>query len=479
MLIRTRMAPSPTGEYHIGGLRTLLYNYALAKKDGGQFIMRIEDTDQKREVEGAEERLLVVIKDYGLDWDEFYKQSERLDIYKEYAQVLLKNDSAYYCFCTEERLDQVRKEQQAQGLPRTFYDGKCRGLDKDEAFKRVLAGESYVIRQKIPKNEEIVYEDAVLGKITFNTADLDDSILMKSDGFPTYHLAVVIDDHLMNITHILRGIEWLPSVPKHVLLYKAFGWEMPVHAHLPNLKEKGANKKLSKRFGDVHAAAFLEKGYLPEAMLNFLMLLGWNPGTEKEIYTLEEFVKDFSIERIHKTDLVAFDREKLLWFNGYYIRGMSVEDLHKRILEWSKKFNVSLPEGFVSNSGQMVLKLIQERLKTLNEVSGLISYFYEEPSLDMQKLTEFAKDKSAAKEILNSFTELFGPLESWGTKQLDEKAHLLLQEKGYKPKEAFMTLRVAVSGVTATPPIFETLEILGKEKVLTRLKAATYLIDSQ
>ncbi len=441
--------------------------------------MRIEDTDQKREVEGARERLLATIKDYGLGWDEYYVQSERLDTYREHAKKLVEAGGAYYCFCSEERLEQVRKEQQAQGLPRTFYDRKCRNLSVDEVSEKLKNGENYVIRQRVPENEELVFEDAILGKIVFNTNDIDDSVLMKSDGFPTYHLGVVVDDHLMNITHVLRGQEWLPSAPKHVLLYRDFGWEMPIHGHPPNLKEKGSNKKMSKRFGDVEAAAFLEKGYLPEAMLNFLMFLGWNPGTEKEIYSLEEFIHDFSIERIHKTDLVVFDRDKLLWYNGHYTRNMSVESLHKRILDWSKKFSVNLPKEFVSVEGQKVLKLIQERLKTLSEVPELVSYFYKEPSIDLQKLTEFAKDKPAAKEILTSFTELFSSLNSWEAKQLDEQAHALLQDKGYKPKEAFMTVRVAISGVTATPPIFETLEILGKEKVLARLKAAIHLIDSQ
>ncbi len=440
--------------------------------------MRIEDTDRKREVEGAGERLLNVIKDYGFDWDEYYVQSERLEIYREHAHKLVENGGAYYCFCTEERLEQLRTEQQEQGMPRTFYDKKCRNLDISEINKKLKENAGYVIRQKVPENEEVVFKDAVLGEVRFNTNDLDDSVLLKSDGFPTYHLAVVVDDHLMNITHVLRGNEWLPSTPKHILLYKSFGWEPPIHGHPPNLKEKGANKKLSKRFGDVDAAGFLAKGYLPEAVINFLMLLGWNPGTEKEIYSLEEFIKDFSIERIHKTDLVVFDREKLLWFNGHYIRSMPVEDLHKRILGWAEKFEVDLPGDFKAGSGQKVLKLIQERLKTLDEVHGLISYFYNEPELDPQMLVQFAKDKSRVGEILNSFIGLFTSVENWEMGALDEKAHALIEEKSYKPKEAFMTLRVAISGTTATPPIFETMELLGKEKVLARLSTAAHLIDS-
>ncbi len=278
MNVRTRMAPSPTGEYHIGHIRTVLFNYAFAKAFKGKFIIRIEDTDRERFVEGAVDRILDVIKDYGLGWDEGpriggefapYVQSERLDLYKKYAIQLVNSGHAYYCFCTPERLDVLRKEQQEQKMPVTKYDKHCSHLSKDEISTRLTKGEQYVIRLKVPENTQIDFHDEVLGDLSINSNDIDDTVLLKSDGYPTYHLAVVIDDHLMHISHVMRGIDWLPSTPKHVLLYRAFGWESPKLIHLPNLKEKGDNKKLSKRFGSVFAISFLEEGYLPEALINF------------------------------------------------------------------------------------------------------------------------------------------------------------------------------------------------------------------
>jgi len=295
MKIRTRLAPSPTGEIHVGSIRTLLYDYALAKKSGGELILRIEDTDQNRYVEGSVERMLKVIKDYGLNWDEGpevggphepYFQSQRLGIYKKYAMELVEKGKAYYCFCDEERLKNLREEQKENGHV-SKYDKFCLGLKKEDIEKNLKSGKPYVIRLNVPQNEEIEVDDLVLGKLSFPSKDLDDQVLIKSDGFPTYHLAVVVDDHLMEITHVLRGREWLPSTPKHVLLYKYFGWEIPKFVHLPLLRETDSTKKLSKRTGSVSALGFLQEGYLPEALLNFMMFLGWNPGTEKEIYSLE------------------------------------------------------------------------------------------------------------------------------------------------------------------------------------------------
>jgi len=340
-MVKTRIAPSPTGEFHIGSMRTLLYNYAFAKKNGGRLVLRVEDTDRERFVEGSLERALQVIKDFGLNWDEGpevggpcspYFQSQRLKLYKKYAAQLIEQENAYYCFCTKERLDQMRKLQQEAHLPVTKYDGFCLKLTPEQVKDNLEKNLPYVIRLKVPQDRILVFNDIILGRIEFPTGDVEDQILLKSDGFPTYHLAVVVDDHLMEITHILRGSEWLASVPKHMLIYEYLGWEMPATGHLPNLKEVGAGRKMSKRVGDVAAAEFLKNGYLPEALLNFIMLLGWNPGTEREIFSLDEFIKAFSLERIHKSDLVAFDREKLLWFNGYYIRQLSGEELYERLV---------------------------------------------------------------------------------------------------------------------------------------------------
>ncbi len=483
MTVRTRIAPSPTGELHIGTLRTVLYDYAFARKSNGTFVIRMEDTDRNRLVEGSQERLLQTINDYGLNWDEGpeiggpykpYIQSERLDIYKTHAKQLIEKGHAYYCFCTAERLQKVREEQQARGLAKTGYDKHCRNLSQEEVKNSLDKGLPHVIRIKIPENESVVLHDVIHGDVEFNSNDVDDMILLKSDGYPTYHLAAMVDDHLMNITHVFRGVEWMPSSPIHIFLYNFFGWEVPIIAHLPNLKEKGMNQKLSKRFGSVDANLFLKEGYLPEATLNLLMFAGWNPGTEKEIYTLEEFIQDFTIEKIQKSDLVVFDRDKLVWYNGYYIRQIPVNELLERIKDWGKKFEIPLKISEDDTYNAKVILLVQERMKTLAEFNELSSYFYEDPAMDKELLTKQTKSSELAKEVLNNLLEIYTnvPDAEWTKEKLDEISHKLLIEKNYKPKEAFMSLRVAVTGATATPPIFDTLEVLGKGKVLKRITAS-------
>jgi len=482
------MAPSPTGEYHVGHIRTVLYNYAFARSNNGTFIIRIEDTDRVRLVEGAVDRILDVIKDYGLDWDEGprkegsvgpYVQSERLAIYKKYAEELVAKGKAYYCFCSKERLDELRTQQEKDGAPTTKYDKKCLSLSKEQVQENLKNNLPYVIRLNVPVNEEISFKDVVFGDIIINSNDVDDQVLLKSDGYPSYHLGVVVDDHLMNITHVMRGNDWIPSTPKHVLLYKAFGWEMPTIVHLPNLKELGGSKKLSKRFGSVFAIEFLKEGYLPEALLNFLMFLGWNPGTEKEIYSLEEFIKDFSLDRLQKTDLVSFDRQKLLWMNGHYIREISPQDLWEKLKVWATKFNIELNGLFKKDSKFTesymisVLTLVQERMKLLSEFNDFTNYFFEEPVIDKDLLLEFvSKDEDKKNKILRSFLDLFESVElsSWTRHNLETISHSLMESKKYKPKEAFMTLRVALTGKKATPQIFDMLPVLGKDIVINRIK---------
>lgn len=469
--IKTRMAPSPTGEYHIGGLRTLLYNYAWAKKNDGRFVLRIEDTDKAREVEGALDRIKSIILDYGFDWDEYYVQSERVDLYKKHANELVEKGHAYYCFCSAERLEELRKEQREKKMPKTQYDGKCRDLTSREVKNNLESGVEHVVRLKVPQNEPIEFDDAILGKISFNSSELEDLVLLKSDGYPTYHLAVVVDDHDMEITHVMRGNEWLPSTPKHVLLYKAFGWNLPIFCHLPNLKEQGMNSKLSKRYGDVHARVFLEKGYLPEAVVNFLMFLGWNPGTEKEIYSLEEFIQEFDISRVHRTDLVSFDREKLLWYNGMYIRNMQDEELLNTLYEWGTKYGVALHTGSYDDKyNARVLGLIKDRMKTLSDFVPLSNYFYNDPTVQPADLFKYTSDQERGLEILKDFSGILSSQETWKSQNLDDVCHSLIKAKDYKPKEAFMTLRLAVTGSDRTPPIFDILEVLGKEVVISRLK---------
>ena len=488
--VRTRMAPSPTGEYHIGHIRTVLYNYAFAKRNNGKFIIRIEDTDRERYVEGAVGRILDVIREYGLNWDEGpdkegecgpYTQSERLDIYREHAQKLIDSNHAYHCFCSKKDLEAMRKKQQEQGMAKTMYDGGCREIPPDLVEKHLKDKKPYVVRLKVPADQIVKVKDEVYGELEFNTNEIDDTVLLKSDGYPTYHLAVVVDDHLMGISHIMRGNDWLPSTPKHVLLYNAFGWELPTFVHLPNLKELGENKKLSKRFGAVFAEDFLREGYLVEVLLNFLMLLGWNPGGEKEIYTLKEFVEIFDIKRIHKTDLVAFDREKLLWLNGTYIRNMPLPKLCKAIRDWSEKYTIDLHCGdFSLDYHLQVLGLIQERLKTFSEYVGITHYFYQDPQVNSDLLTKYAKSHKRSVEITQGFVKVYEGVKEhdWKTGHLEKVSHDFVGKREYKNKEAFMTLRVAVTGEHATPPIFDTLEVLGKKAVIERLKrhhSCTYL----
>lgn len=464
--VRLRMAPSPTGEFHIGGMRTYLYNWAFARKKSGKFILRIEDTDRERYVKGAVKRLLGVIKDYGLDWDEgpqvggpyaSYIQSERLPIYHEYAQKLVNKKKAYYCFCTKERLDKMREEQKAKKMAVTKYDRHCLSLSQKEIESKLKKKEKYVIRLKVPENEQISWDDIVLGKISFNSNEIDDQILLKSDGYPTYHLGVVVDDHLMQISHIMRGVEWLPSTPKHILLYKAFGWEIPKHGHLPNLKEIGSNKKLSKRYGDVHARAFLEKGYLPEALLNFLMLLGWNPGTEQELFTIDEFVEIFSIDKIHKTDLVAFDRNKLLWMNSEYIKKMDNSKLKNKIFSFYRR-------KYEKETIDKVIPLIKERVNLLSDYESLAGFFYERPKVDKKLLG------SDWEMHIKDASEVLGKISDWKLSNINDCLMCLIKNKDYKTGEFFMDLRIAITGNKVTPPINESMVILGKEETLKRLQ---------
>lgn len=486
MLVRTRIAPSPTGEFHIGGLRTFIYNYALAKKNGGQIIIRVEDTDRTRYVEGSDERLLDVIRDYGFTWDEGprvggeygpYIQSQRTELYRKYAKDLVDNGHAYYCFCTSERLAELRKQQQDQKLPVTKYDRHCVHLSSDEVAKKLADGAAHVIRLKLPENETISFVDEILGEVSYNTNDMDDQVLLKSDGFPTYHLAVVVDDHLMKITHIIRAMEWLPSTPKHIILYRAFGWEIPKIAHLSDLKEINSDKKLSKRDGSVAAADFLKEGYLPEAINNFLMFLGWNPGTEQEFFTMSEFVEAFSLDKVNKSFFSSFDRTKLLWFNGQYLRKFSVTQLWDRLNDWAEKYEVMLPSKIATKEFNLkVLGLVQERLTKLSDFVGLAGYFYffDDSIISRINVFEFIKDAPAGKELVLKFYGLYQsiPEASWTSSNLDKLSHEALETFGYKPKEAFMTLRLIITGEKATPPLFEVMEVLTKDEVLTRLSYA-------
>ena len=379
--VKTRFAPSPTGYLHIGGLRSALYAYLFAKQNKGKFILRIEDTDRSRYVEGAEIQIMNSLSKIGLKWDEGpylnndskikekgqngpYFQSKRLKIYGKYVDMLLKSDNAYHCFCSEERLKKLREEQKNNNQP-TKYDGSCRSLPKKEVAKKLSNNEEYVIRLKVPDKGEIKFKDIIRGQVKFQMEDIDDQVILKSDGFPTYHLAVVVDDNLMDITHVIRGEEWISSTPKHILIYKALGWEIPEFAHLPLLLNKDRSK-LSKRQGDVAVEDYFNKGYLVEALLNYIALLGWHPSDDKEIFSLKELIKNFELKRVQKAGAI-FDVNKLNWFNCHYISNKS----EKEIIKLADKYLPDIDHKLLIK----ILRLEKKRLETLDQIGDICSIF--------------------------------------------------------------------------------------------------------
>ncbi len=464
------MAPSPTGEYHVGHIATLLKNYAWAKHNGGKFVLRIEDTDQERKVEGAVERIMEVIKRYGLDWDEGpdvggpyapYTQSERLELYKAHALELVANGKAYHCFCTKERMEKVRETQIAQHQqPR--YDRHCRSLSAQEVSERLSKGEASVIRLKVPDDTTISFTDLIRGKIDVQSNEVDDRVLLKSDGFPTYHLAVVIDDEAMKISHIMRGEEWISSTPVHILLYSAFGWQLPIYAHIPVFLNPDGKGKMSKRKGTVSAVSFLDNGYLPEAMLNFFMILGWSAKDQREILTLEEYVSEFDPQHISAKSVV-FDMQKLDWINGLYIRKLSDEAL----LDKLKPF---IPADFAGDKVAQLLPLVKERLVTLKDIEPLLEYFFRDIMVDPSTLVFKGATPEMVDEELKTTTKILSDLPEWTVDTLEQALRAIATEHEWKPKQYFMMLRLATTGQIATPPLFDTLAALGKAIVLQRLQ---------
>ncbi len=517
--IRTRFAPSPTGMLHVGSLRTALYNYLFAKHNKGDFILRIEDTDKARFVKGSLESLIKVLNLTGLKYSEGvfidndgktpqkgdfgpYIQSERLEIYRKYVDELIKNDYAYFCFCSQERLEKMRKDQQAKKMA-PMYDGKCKGLGKTEIEKLLNKKDQrtskYVVRLKIPKDGFTEFKDLIYGKIRIENKIIDDQVLMKSDGYPTYHLANVIDDHLMEISHIIRGEEWLPSTPKHILLYKAFGWDIPEFAHLPLLLNPDKSK-LSKRQGDVAVEDYLKKGYLPEALLNFILLLGWNPKTEEEIFSLDEMIKRFDLSGVNKTGAI-FNVEKLDWINGAYIREMDLGRLTELcvpyLVEAGLIRKVSSIKYQVLSTGdevdfeylKKVVAIEQERMKKLSDIVELTKYFFISPSLspspsppadipDMEYDTALLKwKKMSFEEVENNLELIYKELEKideedFVKNNLEKVLRGLMEREGIKTGELLWPLRVALTGLKGSPGPFEVGEVLGKEKVLGRIEFA-------
>lgn len=483
--VRLRFAPSPTGYLHIGGLRTALYNYLFAKANDGKFILRIEDTDQTRFVEGAIENLIDSLHWSGIEYDEGvfvedkeivqkgeygpYIQSQRLDIYKKYVDQLIEKGYAYYCFCSKERLDNLREEQKIKGLvPK--YDGLCRSVTLEEAKERIANGEDYVVRLKLPHNKDIKFHDLVRGDISINTSDIDDQVLLKSDGFPTYHLAVVIDDHLMKITHIVRGEEWLSSTPKHVYMYEVFGWEKPVYVHLPTVLNKD-RKKLSKRQGDVSVDDFKNKGYLPEGLVNYLALVGWSPEDNEEILSLEDMVEKFSFERVSNTGGI-FDKDKLDWVNGHYIRSSSIERITDLAIPYL--IDAGLIDKEQSEEDRKWLEIlvdsVREGLSNISEIREHVEFIFkneivveDEKALDMLKVETTPTLLEAIREELETIDEIDEEYANKFMKTIQKKTRI-------KGKNLFMPTRVALTGSLHGPEFAKILYLLGKENILNRIE---------
>jgi len=479
--VRVRYAPSPTGLPHVGNIRTALFNWLFARNMGGQFIVRIEDTDVARTVPGAMEGILEGLRWLGLDWDEGpekggqygpYLQSQRLDIYQELAAKMVENGHAYYCHCSSERLEQVRAAQQLSKQP-TGYDRRCRDLG-------LKAKQGAVVRFKMPLENNTAFDDIVRGKVTFANSLMDDFVLLKSDGFPTYHLANVIDDHLMQVSHVLRAEEWLSSTPKHLLLYKALGFAPPSFAHLPIILGSDRSK-LSKRHGAVSILEYKENGYLPEAMINFLTLLGWSLDDKSEIFSRQELIQHFSLSRISQTSAI-FNAEKLDWMNGVYIRNLSAEDFVKRCIPFLEK-GLPAEQGRVLDEKYVakVLPLIHERAKTLKEISSKeVSWFFflEEIEYDTELLIDKNLGRQETTKLLQIAYDRLSTIISFDQSSLETTLRSLVEERGIKPGQLFGTIRTAVTGLTATPPLFQTMEVLGKTRSLKRINQAIHKLQS-
>jgi glutamyl-tRNA synthetase len=477
MTPRVRFAPSPTGFLHIGGLRTALYNFLFAKNLNGKLILRIEDTDRKRFVEGAVENLIDTLSWAGITFDEGpdiggehapYLQSERLHIYKELAQKLISEEKAYYCFCTPERLEKLKEEQQKQKLPQAKYDKHCLNLSKSKIEEKLNSGASYVIRLNVQPNQKIIFDDVIRETVEFDTNSIDDQVLIKSDGFPTYHLANVVDDYLMKITHVIRGEEWLSSTPKHIILYDYFGWEKPVFAHLPLLLNPDKSK-LSKRQGDVAVEDYRDKGYLKEALINFVALLGWNFGDDKEFYEMNELIEKFSLERVHKAGAV-FNLEKLNWLNFEHLRKKPDSEVLKMLraeIEKSEFAGNDYRDDYLTK----VIAAMKERVSFAKEYLTKSPYFFKAPeSYEEQNLKNRWKEDSAnlLSKLNEKFEELVNPSKEDFEKTLDETASKLNVGKG----QLVHPLRIAVSGVGEGPGVYDIVSIIGKDEIITRINTA-------
>ena len=485
--VRVRFAPSPTGLLHIGGLRTALYNYLFAKGHDGTFVLRIEDTDQARYVEGAEEDILRSLQWAGMNVDEGpenpgdvgpYRQSERKDMYKEYAEKLVEQGNAYYAFDTPQELDDMRERLKKSGNPSPKYDAITRmsmknslTLPEEEVERKLEEGEDFVIRLKVPRRENIRFEDEIRGFVSFESKGLDDQVLLKSDGMPTYHLANVVDDHLMNITHVIRGEEWLSSTPKHILMYEYFGWEPPTMAHLPLIMSPSGGK-LSKRKAEsegipINTKDYIEQKFEPEALVNFLAYLGWSPGDDTELHTMDELIDLFSLDRVSKGGAV-FDYDKLIWYNEHYLREKSADELFPRVKEIANEHGIDPDEEYMKE----IIPLMKERVSKIEDFVTDGKFFFQDPEEYDEQAAEKWNDDSA--ELLEAYVKKIEALDEdeFEAKTLKDKIKEVIDEYDVGFGPVMMPLRVAVSGMGYGPDLTPTIELLGKETTIRRINTA-------
>ena len=475
--VRTRFAPSPTGFMHIGNLRTGLYAYLFAKKHGGTFILRIEDTDQERKVEGAVDMIYRTLETAGITYDEGpdkdagfgpYVQTERMGIYKEYAEKLVELGGAYYCFCDKERLESLKDENGVH-----TYDKHCRNLSREEVERRLAAGEPYVIRQKVPENVTSSYTDMVFGEISVESSDIEDGVLLKSDGLPTYNFANVVDDHLMKISHVIRGTEYLSSTPKYNLIYDAFGWERPKYMHLPPIM-KDATRKLSKRFGDANFEDFISKGYLPEAVVNYIALLGWCPKDNREKMTMQEMIEAFDTDGISHSSSI-FDENKMRWLNGEYLKAMTPDEFYKVAEPWIEK----------GLNGQdfdkrEIASLMQTRVDVLGDIPEKIAFLNEfgDYDLNMYIHQKMKVDLDVAKKAVRVAIDALEDFDDWTDDAIKERIKACAEEAGMKGGQVMFSMRVALSGAPVTPGgAIELAKVLGKEESLRRMRFSLELLE--
>lgn len=473
MEVRTRFAPSPTGYMHLGNLRSALYTYLFAKANGGKFILRIEDTDQSRYVPGAVDVIYRTLKSIGMQWDEGpdiggdygpYVQSERKNMYLPYAEQLVKAGKAYYCFCTEEELAARREEAAKRG--ETFkYDKHCLHLSPEEVQRRIAAGEPYVIRQNVPEHGEASFDDVLYGHIAVDCADLDDMILIKADGMPTYNFANVIDDHTMGITHVMRGNEYLSSTPKYNLLYEAFGWEKPVYIHMTPIM-RDATHKLSKRDGDAYFEDYINKGYLKEAIVNYVALLGWNPGDEREFFTMDELIQAFSVDGMSKSPAI-FDVNKLTWMNAEYVRRLTPEQFTEYALRYYEKAGVS------AEHADLLARILQQRTEVFTQIPEMLDFIPKLPDYDAELFTN-KKSKTnpeIAKHVLEIAIEALDALPAWEEQPIHDALLGLAEKEGMKNGTMLWPVRIALAGKQVTPGgAIEIAILLGREESMRRLK---------